>query len=571
MSLVVGTSMRTVKDMELIPLGDCAVLAVVKAKNEEVALDEVAKLARALDAEPLAGVTDIVPSYSTVTVHYDPVKVIGNGVTPATAVMEWMQKVTPASTRRTPKPREITLPVCYGGEAGPDIAEVAARAKISEAEVIRVHTKATYRVAALGFSPGFPYLTGMAPRLATPRKATPRVSVPAGSVGIGGGQTGVYPLPTPGGWSLIGRTPARLFRPENEAEPALLAAGDIVRFTSITAKQAQQLEEKDVVLPAPKVSRSSAVLEVIKPGVLTGVQDLGRAGWQHWGISAGGAMDRRAARVANVLLGNDENDPLLEATHTGPEVRFLRDTWIAVTGAEVKGVAGWRPVKVSAGQVVSLAEITRGARVYLAVAGGFEVPRVLGGTGLVPRAGVGGWNGRALQAGDRLGAKPATLESNGTWSASSEFDGATSADVSVRVIKGPQWDWFSAASRRTLLAKPYKVADKSDRIGLRLDGTALRLDDEGREQVSEGVGFGSVQVPPDGKPIVLMADRQTIGGYPKIAHVIAVDLPKLAQARPGALVKFQEITLAEAQALLGEEEHSFALLAAGVRARIKRS
>jgi antagonist of KipI len=141
----------------------------------------------------------------------------------------------------------------------------------------------------------------------------------------------------------------------------------------------------------------------------------------------------------------------------------------------------------------------------------------------------------------------------------------------VRFIAGPQWAWFSSASRRALLTEAFKITAKSDRMGLRLSGPELGLDSVSRELLSEGIAFGSVQVPPDGRPIVLMADRQTIGGYPKIAQVISVDLAKLAQARTGDTVRFQEATLEEAQALYLEQEQSLAMLAAGVRAKVKRS
>ena len=311
--------------MQLIPLGDCAVLVVLKVKGGVAALEAVSQLALKLRLAPPAGVTDIVPSFSTVTVHYDPVKVPAGEGAPVARVMRWIQSApaVPAKLRR--KAREVVVPVCYGGEQGPDIAAVAAHAKMTEAEVIRVHSKAAYRVAAVGFSPGFPYLLGLAPRLATPRKATPRTVVAAGSVGIGGAQTGIYPTATPGGWSLIGRTPLRLFRPENEAAPTLLEAGDSVKFLGVTEKQAAQLEEKSVAPAAVRATKESALFEVIKAGVLTTVQDLGRPGRQHQGIPVGGAMDRQAARVANLLLGNDENDALLEVTLTGPVVRFSRD------------------------------------------------------------------------------------------------------------------------------------------------------------------------------------------------------------------------------------------------------
>jgi antagonist of KipI len=184
---------------------------------------------------------------------------------------------------------------------------------------------------------------------------------------------------------------------------------------------------------------------------------------------------------------------------------------------------------------------------------------------------VGGWNGRALKAGDRLGVRPGVLELDGRWSASTEFRATSAGEVTVRFIAGPQWEWFSAPSRRALLAEAFKITAKSDRMGLRLNGPELSLAAPTRELLSEGIAFGSVQVPPDGRPIVLMADRQTVGGYPKIAQVISVDLAKLAQARTGDTVRFEEVSLAEAQALYLEQEQSLAMLAAGVRAKIKRS
>ena len=554
--------------MQLTPLGDRAVLVSFSLKNNFATLDKVVRIARVFACSVLAGVTDIVSACTTITIHYDPARVPSGKGSPCDRVMAWIESAAAeAGAKKTKTPREITLPVCYGGEHGPDIADVVKHTKLSEAEVIRLHSKTVYRVAAVGFAPGFPYLLGLPERLNTPRRATPRTVVPAGSVGIGGSQTGVYPLTTPGGWCLIGRTPLRLFRPENEIAPTLLEAGDTVRIAAITSKQWDQLVEKSVPLHPAKITKQSAVLEVMKAGALTTVQDMGREGWQQHGITAGGAMDRRAARVANLLLGNAEDDPLLEAALVGPELRFLRDTWIAVTGAEVKGVAGWRPLKVSAGQTLSLAELTKGARVYVAVAGGFEVPQVLGGAGTLLRAAIGGWNGRALQVGDKLAARPAIFDTKGNWSAAAEFRTVGLGEVTVRFIRGTQWDWFDSASQKALVEKQFSVTMQSDRMGMRLSGSVLKLKQE-RELISEGVGFGSVQVPPDGQPIVLMADRQTIGGYPKIAHVISVDLPLLAQLRAGGKVTFIETSIATAQALYLEEEKSLAMFRAGVKARL---
>ncbi len=561
--------------MQLIPLGDCAVLVVFKASSSTLALAAVSSLARSLKAMPLTGVTDIVPAYTTVAVHYNPATVVAGNVSggPFETVANWIRTApsAPPAARRAKPAREVVVPVCYGGEGGPDIAAVAARAKCSEAEVIRLHAKGVYHVAAVGFSPGFPYLLGLPPRLAMPRRTTPRVRVPAGSVGIGGIQAGIYPTATPGGWAIIGCTPVRLFRPENEAAPTLLEPGDTVRFVPITKSQAVELEPAPVEVAATAQSTPpNAVFEVIKAGALTTVQDLGRNGHQYQGIPVGGAMDRESARVANILLGNDENAPLLEASLTGPELTFLRDTWIAVTGADIRGVPGWRPWRVSAGQRVSLADFTRGAFAYIAFAGGLDIKAVLGGASTLLRSGIGGWQGRALQAGDCLGAHPNTLKLAGNWSASAEFNSATGDDVVVRFMRGPQWSWFSAESHHAFVSNAFKTTMRSDRMGVRLEGPSLQLE-ETRELVSEAVGFGSVQVPPDGQPIVLMADRQTLGGYPKIGHVIAVDLPRLAQVKAGAAVHFMEASIGEAQSLFLKKEHSLTLLKLGVRAKFLRA
>ncbi len=557
--------------MQLTPLGDTAVLVGFNAKTEIAALEKATGIAQSLAEAAMAGVTDIVPAYATITVHYEPALVTPGAGSPAARMMAAIEAAAAAASKRKNKGgREVEIPVCYGGENGRDLAEVAKHAKLKESEVIRLHSTATYRVAALGFSPGFPYLIGLPSKLHMPRRSSPRVEVPAGSVGIGSTQTGVYPLTTPGGWSLIGRTSLRLFRPEEASRPTLLEPGDIVRFKPVTERELAKEQGVPKPFVTQKLSKQSAVIEVIRPGALTTVQDLGRTGWQHLGVPAGGAMDRRSARIANLLLGNAEDDPLLEAALVGPELKFLSDTWIAVTGAHIEGVEGWRPLKVRAGQTISLARIDHGVRVYLAVAGGLEIPRVLGGMGTLVRAGIGGLGGRSLLAGDRLAAETATMNDTvGGWSAGMEFRAAGTDEPKVRFVRGLQWEWFSAASRQVFTSKPFVITPRSDRMGMRMEGPVLKLK-EPRELVSEGVGFGSVQVPPDGHPIVLMADRQTLGGYPKIAHVIAADLPLLVQARTGAKVSFAEVSLAEAQELYVKEEHSIAMFRTAVEARLRR-
>lgn len=231
--------------MQIIPLGDTALLLELGDKIDEKTHARVQTTCHALTAAPLPGVSECVPAYTSVTVFYDPAKVVQAGA-PATEIAEWLQakvverlKHPPKADK--PKPRTVDVPVCYGGEHGPDLAAVAKHAKLSPEDVIRRHSKAEYAVYLIGFAPGFPYLGGLPKELAAPRHTKPRMSVPPGSVGIAGEQTGIYPLNTPGGWNLIGRTPLRLFRP-HEDPPVLLRAGDRVRFRPITAEEFSQRE-----------------------------------------------------------------------------------------------------------------------------------------------------------------------------------------------------------------------------------------------------------------------------------------------------------------------------------------
>jgi KipI family sensor histidine kinase inhibitor len=224
--------------MKISPLGDTAVLVEVATQSgDSLAAERVRRLVRAIEQAPSVGITDIVPSYDTVAVFYDPAKLVteeSEGL-PHVRLKRWLENVAwredkAADERESAETRVI--PVCYGGEFGPDLDDVARRADIAADEVVRLHSEAIYEVRAIGFSPGFPYLAGLPELLHTPRRATPRALVLPGSVGIGGAQTGIYPLATPGGWNVIGRTPRRLFRPES-ANPALLRVGDRVRFEAI--------------------------------------------------------------------------------------------------------------------------------------------------------------------------------------------------------------------------------------------------------------------------------------------------------------------------------------------------
>jgi inhibitor of KinA len=222
-------------------LGDSAVVVTLGSGIDEAGLPRVRALTSLLGPNRPAGIVDVVPAYATVTVFYEPGRLAGNGSRPYEQVCQFItdraQHLDSEAKKKTAKAgRLIEIPVSYGGEYGPDLAEVAGHCGLAPAEVMALHAKADYLVHAIGFAPGFPYLGGLPVKLTTPRRATPRVSVPAGSLGIGGAQTGIYPLTTPGGWQIIGRTPLALFRP-GEAEPALLRVGDKVKFRAITPEE----------------------------------------------------------------------------------------------------------------------------------------------------------------------------------------------------------------------------------------------------------------------------------------------------------------------------------------------
>lgn len=300
-------------------------------------------------------------------------------------------------------------------------------------------------------------------------------------------------------------------------------------------------------------------ITVIRAGMLTTVQDLGRTGHRAAGVPLSGAMDACALRVANLLAGNPEGAAVLECTLVGPELVFSADTVIALGGAEFEGLAPWRPTVIHAGERVKLGAVRSGCRGYLAVAGGIDVPAILGSRSTYLRAGFGGFQGRALRDGDVVAAPDVARQVTNHWRIDARILPAYSAAPTVRVVRGAQLDDFGAA----LFEAEFKILPQSDRMGIRLGGAKLaRIGSV--ELVSSAVVPGTVQVPPDGQPIVLMADAQTIGGYPQAAHVISVDLPLVAQLRPGDRVKFAEVSLEEAQHLRLAREHELAMLHEGL-------
>ena len=325
-------------------------------------------------------------------------------------------------------------------------------------------------------------------------------------------------------------------------------------------------------------------LHVLRPGLLTTVQDLGRTGYQQDGVVVSGAMDATALRVANLLVGNEDHAAGLEITVLGPRLRFGAEHLIALTGADCSATLNGEPVGsnraiwVAAGAELALGAARLGCRAYLAVAGGVAVPPVLGSRSTYLRAAFGGLAGRALQAGDELpvgvpSASSAQLAHRlarpaAGWVPAGYTPGPSLCPVPrpapvVRALRGPEYDWFTAESQRAFWQAPFAISPEADRMGYRLHGPPLARRDDA-ELLSSAVAFGTVQLPAGGQPIVLMADHQTTGGYPRLAQVISADFGVLAQARPGQALRFQEVSLAEAQALYLAQEQRLRALARGL-------
>jgi KipI family sensor histidine kinase inhibitor len=522
----------------VLAVGDAAVTVELGSGIDPALAARVRALDRALLREGFPGFREAVPTYRSLLVLYDPGRIRF-----AEVRAHLLARAGAPAEREEPGPLRC-IPVLYGGAAGPDLAEVARACRLSEAEVVAQHSSIEYTAFMLGFRPGFAYLGTLPARLALSRLLTPRVRVPAGSVAIAGRQTGIYPVASPGGWRLIGRTAVRAFDAEREP-PSLIAPGDRIRFEPVDALH-------DETSCRPPGSAGPPALEMLEPGLLTTIQDGGRLGRRRFGVAGAGALDVPALRAANQRLGNDEDMAVLECSVTGPSLRFLRVMRFAITGADLGAflrradMGDWpvplgTPVLARPGNVLLFAGRRAGARACLAFAGGLEVPTVAGSRATDLAGGFGGLEGRALRAGDLLAVglprEPAASVSG--WE-------PPGADVTVRVVLGPQYELFSPGEVERFLRESFRIGATSDRAGCRLEGPRLAARES--EITTDGMVPGSIQVPPDGKPIVMLADGPTTGGYPKIATVVTADLPKLAQLVPGeGEVRFSAVSVEEAQ------------------------
>lgn len=517
----------------------------------------------------LAGVVETVPTFRSLLVYYDPA-IVGYDQL-GTALRELAALAEHAAL---PPARVVELPCCYDDpELGVDLAAAAEHLGLSTSELVRLHAGAEYLVYFIGFTPGLPYMTGMPERIHLPRLATPRTRVPAGSVGIGGSQCCIYSVESPGGYWILGRTPRRLYDP-GAAEPILLRPGDRVRLRPIDRREFDAIEQRDRDAEQARdrspataaVTSGRGEIGILEPGPQTTVQDLGRRGQLRSGIPPAGPVDCAAFVLANRLVGNADGAAGLECTVAGPRFEARSACAIAVTGATmpltVNGAEApaWTTVPLRPGDVVKLGAARAGVRAYVAFSGGIDVPEVLGSRATYLRGRLGGVQGRALRRSDVLRLFPAPVPA--TRRAPASAIPGLGGEPTIRVVLGPQADRFTEAGIRAFLTESYEMLPQSDRMGARMRGPRI-THTRGHDIISDGIALGSIQVPGDGQPIALLVDRQSTGGYTKVATVCSFDIGRLGQVKPGQRLRFEALALADAHRTLTQWQTSLA----GVLAR----
>ncbi len=459
----------------------------------------------------------------------------------------------------------LDIPVEFDG---PDLQAVASTIGVEPGDVVSLLTGVQLEVAFLGFSPGFPYLVGLPPELAAvPRRTAPRSSVPAGSVAVAGGFASVYPQSTPGGWMVLGSTATRLFDPDHPPF-ARLRPGDAVHFR---AGRPGHRPGPAVLAPSgtstrtPWRARGRRWTEVIRPGVLSLVQDGGRRRVAGMGVPGAGPADPDSMVLANRLVGNPDGAAAIEITVAGPALRFNGHAHCAVVGRSADAVeaaidghpcSDGAVVPVGADQVLSVGQVRSGLRAYLAVSGGLATPEAVGSRSSDLLCGLGPG---PLAAGDRLDlGHPGRPHGILSHSAGPATDGPATV---VRVMEGPHRPGDGAWE--CLIDQEWAVRGDSNRIGVRLGGRLPMPVAGSRSIPSTGMVTGAIQVPPDGNPIILLPDHATVGGYPVVGCVISADLAVIGQLAPGDAVRFSQVDLDQARRAAVQRERTLAARVSG--------
>lgn len=522
--------------MRLLPIHEGALL---------VQLDDLAQtlgLLASLQAQPIAGVTEIVPGARTLLLSFKPEQL-------ARAELAAQLRARPLDLAASPAGPLIEIPVHYDGE---DIAEVAGLLGMDVPEVVRRHTGCEWFVAFTGFAPGFAYLGGGDPLLNVPRRASPRTRIPPGAVALAGGFSGIYPKASPGGWQIIGQTFTPMWDLARDP-PALLQPGQRVRFVDAGPRGAQVQAE-----PARKALAGASdgpALEIRAAGLQALLQDLGRPGLAAQGVAASGAMDRGSLRAANRLVGNPIGMACIEAVQGGLAVQSQGATVVAVAGAQGpltlvdaqgrrREVPRHAPLALNDGDRLVLGEPRAGLRSYVAVRGGFAATPVLGSLAFDTLAEVGP---PPLVAGDRLVVRAAQRGAVVGWPESAPQPAWPSAHdtVVLDVSLGPRTDWFTSEAIALFTRQAWRVTPQSNRVGVRVAGEASLARANKAELPSEGTVRGAIQVPANGQPVLFLADHPLTGGYPVIACIAPWHLDLAGQLPVGASVRFRVLPAAD--------------------------
>jgi KipI family sensor histidine kinase inhibitor len=519
-------------------VGTRAVLAELSS------LQDVLALQAALLETPLPGQQDVVAAAETVMVRAD---------SPAAArrigqVLLDLELRAPAESAGG----LVVIDTVYDGE---DLAEVGMLTGLGAEGVVAAHTGQVWTVAFAGFAPGFGYMVGENETLEVPRRSSPRTAVPAGSVALAGKYSAVYPSQSPGGWQLIGRTGARMWDLDRP-DPALVSPGHRVQFRAV----------RDVVRMGPEVSpgtrqdilqETTAGLRVLSPGVHSLIEDLGRQGHSRLGVSAAGALDRASLRRANRIVGNAPSAAAIETIAGGLRLQAIGDQILAVAGApsvltvmspgdspgtqETGGTEDHEhtvpvaaPFALLDGEILTVGVPETGFRSYVAVRGGVDVKPVLGSRSTDTLSGIGP---QPLTSGQLLPVGGETA-SGVVGSPELQPDYPSGGVILLDIVPGPRADWFAQSAIDSLCSRDWTVKPQSNRVGMRLQGRPLQRSRLG-ELPSEGTAAGAIQIPPDGLPVLLLADHPVTGGYPVIGVVVDHQLDIAAQVPMGGRIRFR--------------------------------
>ena len=506
-------------------------------------LDETLSLFTSLNHQSIRGIEEIIPAARTLLIHYCSAETNAKKLAAEISRRD-------LSLGHQQLDHQVVIPVHYRGE---DLSDVADYLGITTQALIARHTDHEYRVAFTGFAPGFAYLTSGSAGLNVPRRKTPRTRIPAGSVALAGEFSGVYPQASPGGWQLIGQTELAMWDLTRE-EPALLKPGYRVCFQDAD-KSPQTISLPTVIAKAvTKNDQPDNGMRVLSTGLQTLFQDLGRAGQAAMGISESGAMDKNALHSANRLVGNEINSACLEITQGGFSAQIDGELIIAITGAPCDiqlitkeqqefRLAAYQGIHLTTGDKIKLGQATAGVRSYLAVRGGFAIPKVLESCSYDTLANVGP---APLKVGDRLSINKTSKLSALSLYEVPAIDYPTAAKtVILDVILGPRTDWFTDQAVELLSTQHWQVSAASNRIGLRLQGEQALTRSQLQELPSEGTCIGAIQIPADGQPVLFLNDHPLTGGYPVIGTVAEYHLDLAGQIPVNAQIRFNPIRLFE--------------------------